>query len=476
MYVKRLDEKEVLDALRLAWEVFAEEVAPTYTSQGVEEFQNFIKYEGVITKVRSGELSFFAAIEGTQMCGMSAIRRDGHICLLFVQKKWQRQGVGRLLFYAMQQYCVLERRMVRMTVNAAPNAVEAYQHLGFTARAEEQVENGIRYVPMEYLIKEAGKIAGSVAPVRRGGRRTSAILAFLLGFFVVSSAAIGFYAGDFVADLEEMLESQEHITESGNGRYDYAERPEGETAEITGIEAIEAYIAEDLSYTIEEEEYTYYSDGNNKEYRMQFVVKYPQLKGLDSEKADEINQLLKECAMSTANVLYLNPSQETKEAMLQYDTPVLASQVTYKVTYATDGFLSVAFNDVYYAGDSSKGYVDFRTRNIDLESGTIYEVTDVAELTNSFMRDWKAKMDEEAPGVNVLNDLRTSDFRKILNGEVLDGSYFNAFFVDKDGVEIGFTYHHVSGDTMESGWITAPFTMAEMKNHNPESKLWNEIK
>lgn len=476
MYIRRLDEREVLEALHLAWEVFAEEVAPACSPQGIEEFQRFIKYETVLPKVKNRELVFFAVIEGTEMCGMSAIRSDGHISLLFVRKKWQRQGMARLLFYAMQHYCVLERRMVRMTVNAAPNAVEVYRHLGFSARAEEQTEHGIRYLPMEYLIREAGEIVRSVRPAKKGGKKMTALLAFLLGFFVVSSAAIGFLAGDLTAELEKKLESQQSITDSGNGSYDYEENFEEQISEETGIEAVEAYIAEDLSYTIEEEEYTYYSDGGNKEYRMQFVVRYPQLRGLDSEKADEINQMLKECAMSTVNVLYLNPSQETKEAMLQYESPLLASQVTYKVTYASNDFISVAFNDVYYAGDASNGYADLRTRNIDLSDGSLYEVTDVAELTNDFMRDWKKKMDAEAPGAKVLKELRTSDFRKILNGEILDGSYFQAFFVDKDGVEIGFTYHHENEEAIYSGWITAPFTMEEIKNHNPDSKLWEKIK
>ena len=33
--------------------------------------------------------------------------------------------------------------------------------------------------------------------------------------------------------------------------------------------------------------------------------------------------------------------------------------------------------------------------------------------------------------------MKLNDFRQILNGEILENRYFDAFFVDKDGIEIG---------------------------------------
>lgn len=476
MYVKRLDEREVLDALHLAGEVFADEIAPTYPPQGIEEFQNFIKYETMLPKVQSREMAFFAAMEGTVMCGMAAIRRDGHISLLFVRKEWQRQGAARKLFHALQQYCVIERRLLRMSVNSAPNAVEAYRHLGFMQRAEMQTQNGISSVPMEYLITDAKNIAGGLQTLKKRKRKTTGFVVLGLAIFLLISVICGYFTEKIVAELEKSIEEQKQnniVNQPSIGETEDAEDNSSDKA--TGIEAIDVYIAENLSYTIEEEEYSYYSDGNSKEYPMQFVVKYPQIKGLDSEKAEEINAELKACAMSTVDVLYLNPSEATKEAMLQLQSPVLASNVTYKVTYATEDIISVVFNDVYFAGSGDRGYIDLRTRNINLKDGNLYEVTDITALTDTFMRNWKTKMEGEAPGVNVLKELRTSEFRKILNGEVLNGNYFQAFFLDEDGVEIGFTYHHTSGNQAESGWITAPFTYEEMKELNPENTFWTEM-
>lgn len=45
MEIRLLKEPELLPALHLVWEVFAAEIAPTCTPQGVESFQKFIKYD-----------------------------------------------------------------------------------------------------------------------------------------------------------------------------------------------------------------------------------------------------------------------------------------------------------------------------------------------------------------------------------------------------------------------------------------------
>ena len=56
------------------------------------------------------------------------------------------------------------------------------------------------------------------------------------------------------------------------------------------------------------------------------------------EHIDKINEMLKDCAMSTVNTLYLDPSDSMKEKMLEESDPFMASLVTYKVSYAGEGF------------------------------------------------------------------------------------------------------------------------------------------
>ena len=72
---------------------------------------------------------------------------------------------------------------------------------------------------------------------------------------------------------------------------------------------------------------------------MQFDVKYPQITGVEGENIDNINEMLKDCAMSTVNTLYLAPSDSMKEKMLEESNPFLGSLVTYKVSYAGEDFI-----------------------------------------------------------------------------------------------------------------------------------------
>ena len=73
--------------------------------------------------------------------------RNSHIALFFVEPCFQRQGVGRALFLAANDACLLDE----MTVNSSPYAIEIYKKLGFHAFSEEQLKDGIRFTPMKYV-------------------------------------------------------------------------------------------------------------------------------------------------------------------------------------------------------------------------------------------------------------------------------------------------------------------------------------
>ena len=81
MEIRILNQQEILPALHLVWEVFAEETAPRYTPEGVAEFQKFIKYENLLPMLQSGGIIFFVAYEGPELTGTLALMSDGHIAL-----------------------------------------------------------------------------------------------------------------------------------------------------------------------------------------------------------------------------------------------------------------------------------------------------------------------------------------------------------------------------------------------------------
>ena len=95
MEIRMLQQPDLLPALHLVWEVYADTIAPTSTPEGVASFQKFIKYDYISEVWQRGELIFFGAYESGILCGTLALRPDGHIALFFVKTDRQGQGIGQ---------------------------------------------------------------------------------------------------------------------------------------------------------------------------------------------------------------------------------------------------------------------------------------------------------------------------------------------------------------------------------------------
>lgn len=93
MNIRKLENREILEGLHLAWEVFVQDVAPFYTGEGVASFQDFIRYPNIEQKVTREGLTFFGAFEESEMRGVGAVFPSGHISLLFVKREYQRRGI-----------------------------------------------------------------------------------------------------------------------------------------------------------------------------------------------------------------------------------------------------------------------------------------------------------------------------------------------------------------------------------------------
>ena len=79
MNIRKIQIQELLPALHLAAEVFAEDVAPAYTDEGVGRFHEFISYDSFREMFERQEVTIFGAFEGVQICGMIAVTNNGHI-------------------------------------------------------------------------------------------------------------------------------------------------------------------------------------------------------------------------------------------------------------------------------------------------------------------------------------------------------------------------------------------------------------
>lgn len=153
MDIIKLNEKNIKEALDLIWSVFQEFEAPIYSKEGIEEFKRFIEYDSIIEKFDKGELHFWGYMANGRLKGVIATRDINHICMLFVNKKYHKQGIARSLFDSVKYECTSQHNINKITVNSSPYALEVYHHLGFFDTDTEQVVNGIRFTPMSYLLK-----------------------------------------------------------------------------------------------------------------------------------------------------------------------------------------------------------------------------------------------------------------------------------------------------------------------------------
>ena len=145
--VRRLDGTELPAAAALAGRVFAEFEAPEY----IGAFLRFAAPETLAAQHRNGSMLSWSAFRQGVLAGIITLTRHNHICLLFVEKAYHRQGIARTLFCTLRDQCRTDPAITRITVNSSPYAVEAYRRLGFRATGSERTVDGIRFTPMEYL-------------------------------------------------------------------------------------------------------------------------------------------------------------------------------------------------------------------------------------------------------------------------------------------------------------------------------------
>lgn len=137
------------DVCSLVTRVFNSFVASQYAKEGVEEFLKFVKPDAMAARTKASDFVLVAETND-EIAGMVEMRDGEHICLLFVDERFQRQGIAAELLRRALEICVGK---TAITVHSSPNAVEAYRHLGFQATGPEETKNGIRFVPMALNIQ-----------------------------------------------------------------------------------------------------------------------------------------------------------------------------------------------------------------------------------------------------------------------------------------------------------------------------------
>lgn len=137
----------------LIWEGFSEFEVPEYPEEGLRTFREFIEPVRLSEAAESGAMSFWGCFSGQKPVGVIASRDISHISLLFVETEYQRRGIADGLFYCLKKELLAAHpETAAITVHSSPYAVPVYEKLGFTATDVEQLQNGLRFIPMKYQL------------------------------------------------------------------------------------------------------------------------------------------------------------------------------------------------------------------------------------------------------------------------------------------------------------------------------------
>jgi GNAT superfamily N-acetyltransferase len=140
--------------------VFHEFVAPDFLPQGIQEFLSYISTETLLARLEHESFVLVAATNQA-LVGMIEMRHYSHVSLLFVDRHYQGRGIARCLLHRAIALCRDQLPdLAQITVNATPYALPVYKRLGFTQREPEQVQQGVRFIPMVLALAQDGPAAG----------------------------------------------------------------------------------------------------------------------------------------------------------------------------------------------------------------------------------------------------------------------------------------------------------------------------
>ena len=117
------------------------------------EFHRYASPADFSQRHESGHITLVAENSG-KLVGMLHLREPRHISMLFVQSSFQRRGIGRGLLAAAgalagDTSCVF-------TVSSSPNAVSAYERLGFASLARNSACMGFAFYPCNVSLPTMG--------------------------------------------------------------------------------------------------------------------------------------------------------------------------------------------------------------------------------------------------------------------------------------------------------------------------------
>ena len=161
-WIREVKESEYPDAMETVWKTFLEFDAPDYGMEGINNFRKFLTDETLYKMYLNGYYRVIGYFEDDRIEGVASIRNSNHISLLFVNRRYQKRGIGTSLLNYLCGYCVEYEDQEEITVNSSPYAVDFYRKYGFRETGPARESKGITYTPMRHSLKKSGYPGGKV--------------------------------------------------------------------------------------------------------------------------------------------------------------------------------------------------------------------------------------------------------------------------------------------------------------------------
>ncbi len=132
----------------LVTRVFDEFIAPDYSDDGVQEFLKYAEPNLLLERSLRNHFVLVATVL-EEIVGMIEVREYDHVSLRFVDRRFQRIGIGKELLRRSLEVCRSHKPgLSEISVKSSPYAVAVYQKMGFRQQGPARTVKGICFVPM----------------------------------------------------------------------------------------------------------------------------------------------------------------------------------------------------------------------------------------------------------------------------------------------------------------------------------------
>ncbi len=146
---KKISEKDVNQVYNLLLETFNEFIYSDFLEEGRNRFYEYIDKLTILSHIKDKKYFHYVAKINNKVVGYIEISNNNHVCILFVNKEYYKQGIGRELFLkALKQIKKQDSEIKEIDVHATLYGINFYKKLGFIPTNVEQIKDGCRYVPM----------------------------------------------------------------------------------------------------------------------------------------------------------------------------------------------------------------------------------------------------------------------------------------------------------------------------------------